>query len=157
MPRLPLALLAVISAVLAVSCGESRSGLIDVRVGDLTIRAEVARSPEERALGLGGRDSMPSDAGMLFVFEQAGQPSFWMRGMRFPLDFVWISADLRVADVTERVPPEPGTPDAELTRYPPDAPVLYVLEINAGLIEQAGIRAGDAVAFDPEPPAAVGD
>ncbi|MDZ4278961.1 MAG: DUF192 domain-containing protein, partial [Dehalococcoidia bacterium] len=101
---------------------------VEVTVGPLVIEAELARTPEERSLGLGGRDLLPEDAGMLFVFEQEGQPGFWMRGMRFPLDFIWISADQRVVSLTEDVPPpEPGTPDQALPFYEPDEPVLYVL------------------------------
>ncbi len=85
---------------------------------------------------------------MLFVFEEPGVYPFWMIEMQFPLDFVWIGADCTVVDLTENVPlPQAGENPGDLPRYRPAAPVQYVLEINAGEIESAGIDAGDAVAF----------
>ncbi len=125
-----------------------------VRIDGLTIQAEVARTAQERAQGLSGRPSLPDDGGMLFVFAEEGRPGFWMRGMRFPLDFIWISRDRRVVDLMEDVPPpEPGVPDAELPRYQPVEPVLYVLEVNAGVVREFGIQVGDMVTFDPDVPA----
>ena len=114
--------------------------------------AEVARATEERTLGLGGRDSMPRDAGMLFTDGSVRTVTPWMRGMRFPLDFIWIAEDNTVIGTEELVPsPEPGTPDSDLATYPSPEPVLYFLEVNAGVAEQYGITAGDAVDFEPEP------
>lgn len=124
---------------------------IEVRIDGLTVRAEMARTTEERGLGLGGRPAMPLDEGMLFIFQREGQHSFWMRGMLFPLDFVWISSDRTVVDITIGVPPpEPGVPDGELPLYRSDEAVLYVLETNAGVVREAGVQIGDAVTFEPE-------
>lgn len=120
---------------------------IEVRIGDMVIQAEVARTPQERSLGLGERDSLPEDGGMLFVMESEARHGFWMKGMRFGLDFIWISADRRVADVTTNVLPEPGVADAQLTLYRPQQPALYVLEVNAGVVERYGVEVGDAVEF----------
>ena len=110
--------------------------------------AEVADTPALRTKGLGYRDHLAPNSGMLFIFPSGQASSFWMRGMRFPLDFVWIGADCRVADITERVPhPEPGAPDATLPLINPASPAAYVFEINAGEIEQFGIEIGDPARF----------
>ena len=138
-------------AGLAASCGGGAGDRVEVRIGRLVIEAELARTPEERTQGLSGRGSLPREAGMLFVFPQEHVASFWMRGMRFPLDFIWISGDRHVVDLTEDVPPPaPGTPDDALPFYNPDAPVLYVLEVNAGVVQESGVRAGDSVSFEPD-------
>jgi len=144
-------------AVALAACDGGGTALqqVDVRIGDLTIEAEVANTPAERVPGLGGRDSLPRDAGMLFVHVDERQRTFWMRDMRFALDFVWISADRRVVELTQDVPPPPpGTPDSDLPTYRPDVPVQYVLEVNAGVAAEAGIEVGNAVSFAPEPPPA---
>ncbi len=110
--------------------------------------AEIADTPDLRTKGLGSRDRLAPNSGMLFIFPSGQASSFWMRGMRFPLDFVWIGADCRVADITERVPhPEPGAPDATLPLINPAAPAAYVFEINAGEIERFGIEIGDPARF----------
>ncbi len=134
------------AVVVAVACGGATREHVDVRIRGLVIHAELARTPAEREQGLSGRSSLAHDGGMLFVFEQDLQPGFWMRGMRLPLDFIWISRDLRVVDTTENVPPpEPGTSPEQLPLYRPGAPVLYVLEVNAGTVVEAGVRVGDTV------------
>ena len=119
-----------------------------VIIRDTPFAAEIADTPALRTKGLGYRDQLAANSGMLFVFPNGQASSFWMRGMRFPLDFVWIGADCRVADLTERVPhPEPGAPDATLPLINPAAPAAYTFEINAGEIERFGIEIGDPVRF----------
>ena len=136
----------------ALSCGGGAVDHVTVRIGaGVSIRAELALTPETRTLGLGGRDGLDRDAGMLFVLPRDGVETFWMRRMRFPLDFVWISADRRVLEVTEDVAqPAAGTSDSALQLYRSAQPVRFVLEINAGRAREWGIRVGDAVSFQPE-------
>jgi len=150
-PRLATGLLLALVAGLAIACGGGSSRGTEVRIGGLVVQVELARTPDERANGLSGRASLAQDAGMLFIFPNEQPQTFWMKDTRFPLDFVWISADLRVLGVQENVPPPaPGTPDTDLPLYPSSEPVLYVLEVNGGLVERAGVRVGDAVTFSPD-------
>ena len=119
-----------------------------VWTGGAAFGVEISHTPETRAQGLSGRPSLPEGYGMLFVFEYAAEHSFWMKDMLIPLDFVWISADCAAVDVTMDVPPPaPGTETGDLPLYRPSAPVLYVLEIDAGLVDELGIRVGDRVSF----------
>ncbi len=119
-----------------------------VEVGGAAFKVEVADDAEERSQGLSGRDPLPADAGMLFVYQGPVAPGFWMRQMRFSLDFVWIGDGCEVVDVTPDVPaPEPGTPESGLAVYHPAAPVVYNLEVNAGTAARHGIAVGDAVRF----------
>ena len=120
-----------------------------VRIGETTFTVEVSDSLEARAKGLSGRASLPPGAGMLFVFEDAGLHTFWMKDMMFPLDLVWIGEECTVENVSPQVPlPPPGVADADLPRFRPTQPVRYVLEINGGEAAAANIQAGDPVAFD---------
>jgi uncharacterized membrane protein (UPF0127 family) len=139
--------------LLGAACGGSSGAqdTVQVRIGELEVTAELALTVDERALGLGFRPQIPQNAGMLFVFPEERNASFWMRGMRFPLDFIWIDAGRRVIGVTENVPPpESLTPDSELPFYESGSPVQYVLEVNAGVIEATGVTAGDTVEFEPD-------
>ena len=78
-----------------------------LEIGDATFAVEIANTPQSRARGLGFRDSLPEGRGMWFEYETPRLASFWMRGMRFPLDMVWIDANLRVVGVTADVPHAP--------------------------------------------------
>ena len=103
---------------------------------------------DEQRQGLSGRDALAQDAGMLFPQPRDLVPSFWMRGMRISLDFIWISSRCTVAEVTANVPPPaPGTSDSNLPIYSPGSAVRYVLEVSAGAAARAGIAPGAAVRF----------
>ena len=82
---------------------------------------------------------------MLFVFPEPRQPSFWMRGVLFALDLIWIR-DGMVVQIDASVPPSPkDTPDDQLPRYQPDEPITHVLELTAGSAARYGITIGDHV------------
>jgi uncharacterized membrane protein (UPF0127 family) len=119
-----------------------------VFIGDAVYVVDLAVSGAERAQGLSGRPSMASDRAMLFVYEEDGSRTFWMPGMHFPLDMVWIRSDCTVDGVTELVPNPPlDTPRDQLPRYPSTGPVRFILEINAGQAEARGIVPGSPVQF----------
>lgn len=117
-----------------------------LKIGNKSINVVVANNADARSKGLGGVTSMPSDQGMLFVFESKKiTPSFWMKGMKIPLDIIWIS-DGRVSQINTNVmPPAANTPDSSLTIYTPTYPIDYVLEVNGGFSTNNNIRVGDLV------------
>lgn len=124
-----------------------------VTVGSTAIAAEVARTPAEKQLGLGGRAGLARDAGMLFVFDTPARHVFWMLDMQFALDFVWIRGD-RVVDMTAEVPAPPAGVDAAsglLRELQPKEPADLVLEVAAGSIAKHGWKVGDLVAIGPAP------
>ena len=119
-----------------------------ITIGDAKFAAEIADTPELRSKGLGERDSLAEQTGMLFIFSGGQASSFWMKGMRFPLDFVWIGADCTVVDLTEDVQHSPpDTPSSELEIFDSSSPAAYTFEINAGEISRFGVERGDEVRF----------
>lgn len=123
------------------------SSFVGVTSGSLSVQAEVAKTPDTKKKGLGGRESLDLDRGMLFVFESSANQTFWMRDMKFAIDIIWIGEDKKILHIAENVPPEPGKKDSELMRYSPPAPAKYVLEINAGLTRLNNLKLGDSVDF----------
>ncbi len=111
------------------------------------LNVETAVTAEQSERGLGYRDSVAADAGMLFVLHETSVPTFWMKGMRFALDMVWIGDDERVVAVTANVPPQPGASDTQLRRYSPVAPVRYVLELNSGTATRLGLTPDAQLSF----------
>ena len=104
------------------------------------IRVEVARTPEERALGLMGRKHLGKEEGMLFIFESEGYHGFWMKNTRIPLSIAFIDKNGRIVDIKDMKP-------LTLDSHSPSQPVLYALEMNKGWFSANGIRAGDIVRF----------
>jgi len=111
-----------------------------VFVSETEVAVEIADTPEKRAQGLSGKESLGENEGMLFVFETPGVYAFWMKDMRFPIDIIWIGDDLRVAHITHNAAPE-SFPET----FQPPAPVRYVLEVNAGFAETHAVSASNSI------------
>lgn len=102
-------------------------------IGTHTWEVEYVTTEAERERGLGFRESLPSQKGMLFLFPTPDRYAFWMHGMRFPLDIVFLASN-RVVSIERHI-------QASDTRiFTPPVPVEAVLEINAG--EGDGVEPG---------------
>ena len=121
-----------------------------VKIDDARFEVEVADTELLRKRGLTGRRHLEEREGMLFIPDGPDVPPFWMKGMLFPLDFIWIGNDCRVVDISVHARiPDPGTPDDRIRRYSSYYPrAAYTLEVNAGEAGRFGIRVGDKVKFE---------
>jgi uncharacterized membrane protein (UPF0127 family) len=104
------------------------------------IRVEVAKTPDERALGLMNRKQLEKDEGMLFIFESEGYHSFWMKNTLLPLSIAFIDKDGRIVDIKDMKP-------LSLDSHSPSKQVLYALEMNKGWFKKNGVKIGDLVRF----------
>lgn len=116
-----------------------------VLINDTRINVEIADTQSKRNKGLGGIESLASDSGMLFIFERQDLYTFWMKGLKFPLDFIWIRGD-KIVDLTENVPaPVSGQKDEDLPIYQSKEAVDKLLEVNGGFVSSHNIKTGDTV------------
>ncbi|MBI3442514.1 MAG: DUF192 domain-containing protein [Candidatus Sungbacteria bacterium] len=115
-----------------------------VQIAATKIEIEIATTTAAQQKGLSGRNSLPADRGMLFVFSRPAAYRFWMPDMRFPIDIIWIN-DNKIVDADEDVSPrfDPAHP----VFYTPARLVQYVLEVNAGFMKRNKLHAGDPVSF----------
>jgi uncharacterized membrane protein (UPF0127 family) len=117
----------------------------EIVVGDTPLTVELALASDEQSLGLGYRNGLEPGTGMLFVFPEPAERSFWMKGMRFCLDIIWI-ANGEVVGAAENACPDPeGTADADRPNYLSEVPVTHVLEVPAGWIDEHGYGPGTTV------------
>jgi len=110
-----------------------------ITLGTQSLLVELAQTPSQWEKGLGGRDSLGSSGGMLFIFPYPHVPVFWMKDTRFPLDMIWIRDDIVVgiaADV-------PVAQTDKLPTYSPDVPINKVLEVPSGWSERNNLAVGD--------------
>lgn len=143
MKRLGLGLVILIAVFFGLRFFSQSQALPQVKVGQAVVNVEIKDTEAGRNLGLSGRPSLPGNQGMLFVFDQPAIYLFWMKGMNFALDFVWIDND-QVVDLTEHVPAPDQTNQVPVT-VKPKVPVTQVLEVNSGWISKNGIKVGDEV------------
>jgi hypothetical protein len=147
--KLPPAVLAVAALVIVFAIGLRIKTAIELRrvlSAEATLRGrtfavEVADTVAKREKGLGDRDALPEGHGMYFPFGQEQRWVFWMKGMRFPIDIIWIRQG-RVVGIEHDVQPPRAFP---LETYSPPEPADSVLEVNAGVAREIGLRPGDEV------------
>jgi uncharacterized protein len=120
---------------------ERRSG------GTVELTVELARTAEERATGLMGRESLPPRHGMLFVFPEASEAGFWMKDTLIPLSIAFIAEHGEILEILDMEPcradPCPG--------YDPGVTYRRALEVNQGAFERWGVSEGDLVRLEREP------
>jgi uncharacterized membrane protein (UPF0127 family) len=117
-----------------------------VGIGDVRLLADIADTPEKKSLGLGVRESMDEGEAMLFVFESPGSQGFWMNGMKFPIDIIWIGEDKKVVHIEHSLQPCPTVLDCPT--YTPDGNAMYVLETVTGFAEKRDVTDGTQVEFE---------
>ena len=115
----------------------------EAKIAQQTIKLEVAQTPQQQAIGLMFRESLPGDRGMLFPFESARIARFWMKNVSIHLDMVFLKGD-RVVDIAANVPPCETDP---CPVYGPDDLVDRVLELRGGKTQELGLKPGDVISI----------
>jgi uncharacterized membrane protein (UPF0127 family) len=102
---------------------------------------ELATTQQERVLGLMFRPSLPENAGMLFLYDQPQAISMWMKNTVIPLDMIFIDDGGKVHRI------ETHTEPFSLTPISSEGDVIGILEVNAGVADAIGLKAGDKVVY----------
>lgn len=102
---------------------------------------EIADTPYEWETGLMYRESMEDDQGMLFIYPNAAERSFYMKNTYIPLDIIFMSSDTIVVSYKDNAIPR------DESSIPSNAPAQYILEINAGKRADWNITTGDKMRF----------
>ncbi len=126
-------------------CSAGSQEFVQVFLPDGTpISAELAVTDLERQRGLMHREAVHEDQGMLFVFSSEDFYSFWMKNMNFAIDILWLDKEKRIVHIEEKVPP---CQSWDCPSYAPDLPAMYVLELQAGMVERHHIELMQRVDF----------
>ena len=116
-----------------------------IKIGGSLLNLEVARSPQEQAMGLMYRPTLPDDRGMLFPMTPARPVTFWMKNVPVALDMVF----LYQGKVTAIAPSVPRCTIPECPVYGPQGDVDNVLELRSGRALELGIKVGDEATIVP--------
>lgn len=140
MNRLSLILL---FGLLLAGCQITNNSIKAVKINDQILTIEVASTESKKIRGLSGRENLPADSGILFIYPNYDIRQIWMKEMRFPIDIIWIK-DNQVVGLGENLPIPTST---ELLIYPSPEPINYIIETNAGWTKDKKIKIGDGVDF----------
>ncbi len=123
----------------------TKHGVLTIKDGDYHLGnfdIEIAETPEKMEQGLMYRKKMAPNQGMLFVYKNPQPLSFWMKNTYLPLDMLFIDSDNRIIQISKDTIPYSEDP---IVCY---QPAMYVLELNAGISDMAGITVGSVVSWE---------
>ena len=115
--------------------------LVNSEGKEITVKAEIASTFEERKNGFMFRQKIPDGTGMLFVFEEEQILDFWMKNTPHPLSIAYIDKNGRIRDILDMTP-------FSLANVTSSTKVLYALEVPQGWYEKVGVRVGDKLRLD---------
>ena len=117
---------------------------IDVSIynKNITFNVEVAKTIEERRIGLMYRKNLLNNEGMLFIFPREKIIQLWMKNTYIPLDVIFISENKVIVDIKKNMEKLSETIVKSKVKS------RYALEFNAGLINKLDIKIGDKVLFN---------
>ena len=102
----------------------------------LPLRLEIPKSALDFKQGLMFRESLDTDSGMLFVFDNIAQQSFHMTETKIPLDIAFIREDGVIESIKEL---EPNNP---IPIYSEGA-IELAIEVNRGWFAENNVEVGD--------------
>ena len=102
---------------------------------------EIADDEYSTQTGLMYRHSMAENQGMLFVFKDLRQRSFYMKNTEIPLDIIYLNSEKEIVSIQKNAKP------FDETSLPSETVSQYVLEVNAGLSEKWNLEKNDKIEY----------
>jgi len=141
-----------------------------ISISGRKFRLELALTHEKRFKGLSGRDTIPADGGMLFVFSRPVVTAFVMRDCPVPIDVIYLDKSGRITAMHQMQPdapraaheqnrsaPTPSAPawewvndayESRLTKHPSRYAIQFAIELRGGTLPSLGLKEGDKIEFD---------
>ena len=138
------AALAALLVATSAAAQEPQTNLPRVRLaaGMHQIDAQIATTPDQRAMGLMFRKEMPQHEGMLFAFDQPSVQCFWMMNTYLPLTAAFVADDGTIVNMVDMKP-------LDTNSHCSAKPVRFVLEMQQGWFAKKGIKAGTKLTGEP--------
>jgi uncharacterized protein len=115
--------------------------LIDSSHGSVLVHVLVAQTQRQSSYGLMNRTSIPSDAGMIFLFQSETDLSFYMKDTKIPLSIAFFDVNGKIENILD-MDPCTKTP---CRTYNPGMPYNGALEVNQGAFDKWGVAIGDTL------------
>lgn len=134
------------SVLVTTGCGDTEAPVVvekpattyfPVKVGQVTAQIQLAVEQAEMARGLMGRRDLGPDQGMLFLYAQPQQMSFWMQNTPTALDIAFFDRNGVLREIY------PMYPFDERSVRSRGRDLMYALEMNQGWFSAKGVKVGD--------------
>ena len=144
LPRLLIVSAAFVAVVVLSGCGREEkpaevktvAEYFPMRIGESAVRLQVAVQQPEQQRGLMDRPSLAADDGMLFVYAEPRQMSFWMHNTLIPLDIGFFDAKGELREVRQMYPHDERSVPSH------SAELQYAVEMNRNWFRDRGVKPG---------------
>ncbi len=137
----------IVMILISADVSSSETNVISLTISGHTLSAEVAHTQLSRSQGLMYRESLEENAGMLFIFSEAGYYSMWMKDTYVPLSVAFIDEQGVILNIEDMQP-------QTRTAHDSSGIAKYALEMNQGWFTARKIIAGARVVGLEKAPAA---
>ncbi len=157
-PRILLVAFAALASLMLTGCDEQTNANVQsVKIGGKWFHLELALDDTVRVKGLGQRDHIEEDGGMLFVFPGARESAFVMRDCPVPIDVIYLDGSSRIVAMHQMQPDPPRGPDEgkpgeivekyekRLKQYPSRFPTQFVIELKGGTLPGLKLKEGERI------------
>jgi len=121
---------------------ELETGLVHFKNQNISIEVEIAANQQQRETGLMNRQSLAADKGMLFVYNDQALHGVWMKNTLVPLDVLFLNHKAEIVAMLPDLQPCRQNP---CPIYSSQLPATYMLEVNAGFINNHQLKIGQAL------------
>jgi uncharacterized membrane protein (UPF0127 family) len=128
------------AVVSSTTSGQPMLPTTKITLGNTTIVAELATTPQQEESGLSGRLGLAPGTGMLFIFDPPQEPGFWMKDMLFSLDIIYAAQDGTIVTIYPNL-----LPATYPQSFKPLSPVQYVLEVPGGFAAAHALAVGQKI------------
>ncbi len=111
----------------------------------MQLETEVADTPEKIFFGLAFREGLPTNSGMLYIFETSDRHVMRTKGFKIPVDMIWADESRHIVHVVANA--EPCEKDPCPSYGPPPENARYVIQAAAGFIAQEHVSPGMELKF----------
>jgi uncharacterized membrane protein (UPF0127 family) len=119
----------------------------EVSVGNKLYKLEVAQTYQDLERGLAKFDDIKDNEGMLFIFEEPGRWTIWMKDMKFNIDIIFLNENKEVVTIYENVKFENHENVFAYRKYQPEYDSKYVIELKEGQVAENKVKIGDKIEF----------
>ncbi len=144
-----LVILVAFGGVIFYQFSKSTKPKSQITIAKQAFSLEVATTSAEQQKGLSGREKLPQDQGILFIFAKADHYPFWMKEMKFPIDIIFIKNN-KIVSITHNAQPIKKD-DNNPPIYQSEEPFTHALEINGGLAKKYAFKKNDTVIIKLDP------
>jgi uncharacterized membrane protein (UPF0127 family) len=103
----------------------------------------VAYAQKDLENGLRGLGFLDKDSGMVFENPSLMPIQMNMRGMKIPLDIIFVGVNQKITGIIEDAQPN----DSYVQVYKSNIPSRYVVELKSGISKKLGIQLGTIFKF----------